>query len=98
MDRDTYLTIQTQIATFTGFAMALSDDDLKEFIQAGQLSLAVAPVLDPTLHMMAGKKLEGIMGLARALRDFQAAAKKYIAAIEQGDRTAQALRALGADR
>lgn len=94
--RDEYLCIQTMLVLIAQIAVLnFSDDDLKDFIAVGQRSMALGSMLNPTLYMMAGEKLRGILDIAKAMRAFRATAEKCWDMIEQGERTAQAYRSIG---
>ena len=97
MEGSEYLTIQQQLVALASFAMSLDEEDLKEFINVGQHSLLVSSYFHPTLNIMAGKQLQGVIQIARALLKFQKEITRAHELIGQGERTAQAYRAMGVE-
>jgi hypothetical protein len=57
--------------------LELNDDDLAAAIGDAERSLAVAPVVDPTLYMKAGSELEKQIKLLRILRNCRAELEQF---------------------
>lgn len=69
VSNEEYQEIQSRIALVATLTRGLP---LNEFIAAAETASAVGPIIDPTLYIQGGKKLEAITELARSLRAFQA--------------------------
>lgn len=74
MTDEEYLQAQTTIALV---AQMTVDLDLDAFIDRANRAESIAPILDPTLWIRGGKKLEAVKDLAIGLRKFQRAVEKH---------------------
>lgn len=68
MTDEEYTQTQTQLLLLARFA---NDLDLDGFLQRISLADSIAPILEPTLWIRGGGKLQQIKRLAQALRPFQ---------------------------
>jgi hypothetical protein len=68
MDNEQYTTTQIQLAAL---AAVVRDMDLDGFIERICHTESVAPIIDPSLWIKAGRKLEKIKKLAIAAGDFK---------------------------
>lgn len=78
LSSEVYALVQAQLMTLAGLVM---DMPLTEFINAGNNAIDFGPLIDPTLWVRGGKRLEKIIELASALRVFQV---EVLRQIEEG--------------
>lgn len=69
MNREEYDQTQSQMLLLVSI---VNDMPLREFIEAGETAMSIAPVINPTLWMKGHVQLGNVINLAKALRKFQA--------------------------
>lgn len=75
LDDETYILVQQQITAFAGVVRNMP---LRAFLERIDRAESVAPMLDPTLFMRAGKNLAVIKVFAESLLTFQRAIQKLM--------------------
>lgn len=78
--------------------LLFSEDVLMAMLDKGRVSNALVPMLDPTLFMMGGVKLQGVMQLVKATLTYRRAVEGAFETLTEGERKAQAYRNAGVGR
>lgn len=73
-----YIAMQSRLELIAGLAVSTDPHTLDLFIQQAERATSLGPLLDPSLYMLGGEKLRGVITHARALARFAAAIRETL--------------------